>query len=89
MIKRIIDKQGNFIRDDFTFDEETEIGLEVTPAQGLFQPKWNGKEWVEGLTTKQLELRKVEVVEEKSEIELLKDRVAYLESLIDIQKERN
>jgi hypothetical protein len=83
MIKRVIDKQGNFIRDDFTFDEETEIGLDVEVSQGLHLPKWNGKEWVEGLTKKQIDLRKVEVVEEKSEIELLKDRVAYLESLIE------
>ena len=48
MIKRIIDKQTKlFIRDDFTFDEEKEIGLDVTPAQGLYKPKWNGKKWVE------------------------------------------
>ena len=49
MIKRIIDKQTKlFIRDDFDFDEETEIGLEVEPAQGFYWPKWNGTEWVEG-----------------------------------------
>ena len=49
MIKRIIDKQTKlFLRDDFDFDEETEIGLEVEPAQGLYWPKWNGTEWVEG-----------------------------------------
>lgn len=49
MIMRIINKETRlFIRDDFTFDEETEIGLEVSPAQGLYIPKWNGTEWVEG-----------------------------------------
>ena len=40
-MKRIINKQGLFIRDDFTFDEETEIGLDVEPSQGLYIPKWN------------------------------------------------
>lgn len=51
MIKRIIDKQTKlFIRDDFNFDEETEIGLEVEPSQGLHIPKWNGETWVEGAT---------------------------------------
>ena len=45
---RIIDKQTQlFIRDDFIFDEETEIGLDVTPAQGLYAPKWDGTQWVE------------------------------------------
>ena len=57
MIKRVIDKQtGYFIRDDFTFNEETEIGLEVEPSQGLYQPRWNGTEWVEGLSAEELAL---------------------------------
>ena len=45
---RIIDKQTQlFLRDDFTFDEETEIGLDVLPAQGLYAPKWDGTQWIE------------------------------------------
>ena len=32
---RVIDKDGNFIRDDFYFDEGTEIGLEVEASQGF------------------------------------------------------
>ena len=49
---RIIDKQGYFIRDDFTWDEETEIGLEVEASQGLYQPKWDFEleKWIEGAT---------------------------------------
>ena len=49
MILRIIDKETKlFIRDDFDFEEETEIGLETAPAQSFYWPKWNGTEWVEG-----------------------------------------
>ena len=48
MLLRIINKEtGLFLRDDFTFDETTEIGLDVEPSQGLIQPKWNGEMWVE------------------------------------------
>lgn len=47
---RIIDKTGVFVRDDFTWNEETEIGLDVQASQGLYQPRWNGTEWVEGAT---------------------------------------
>jgi hypothetical protein len=47
---RVIDKQGYFIRDDFTWNEETEIGLDVAPAQGLYRAKWNGSAWVESGT---------------------------------------
>ena len=38
---RIINKDGYFIRDDFEFDVEIEIGLDVEASQGLYQPKWN------------------------------------------------
>ena len=50
MLYRVIDKQTKlFLRDDFTFDEETEIGLSVEPSQGLNQPKWDEETetWVE------------------------------------------
>ena len=48
MLLRIIDKQTQlFLRDDFTFDEETEIGLDVEPSQGLYAPKWDGAQWIE------------------------------------------
>ena len=50
---RIIDKQTNlFIRDDFTYDEDVEFGLNTEPAQGLYKPKWSGEiTVVEGTTT--------------------------------------
>ena len=45
---RIIDKETHlFLRDDFTFDEKTEIGLDTEPSQGLYAPKWGGTQWVE------------------------------------------
>ena len=45
---RIIDKEAQlFIRDDFTFNPETEIGLDVEPSQGLYAPKWDGEKWIE------------------------------------------
>lgn len=56
MILRVIDKETKeFLRDDFTFDPELEIGLNVEPSQGLIKPKWHCEtvdgvevcEWVE------------------------------------------
>ena len=56
MLLRIINKQTNFfIRDDFTFDEETEIGLDTEPSQGLYKPKWDGDRWVEGATQEEID----------------------------------
>ena len=76
-MKRIIDKQTNlFLRDDFAFDEETEIALEVEPSQGFYQPKWNGEEWVEGLTQEQIDAIKEQATPQEPTIE---ERVQALE----------
>ena len=76
MILRVIDKKTQlFLRDDLTFDEETEIGLEVEPAQGLYRPRWDGEitedeegnvligdgEWVEDMTPEEIEALKTQV----------------------------
>lgn len=47
---RIIDKNTHlFLRDDFGYDEATEVGLSVEPSQGLANPKWDfiQEKWVE------------------------------------------
>ena len=50
-MKRIINKETKlFIRDDLTYNEENEIGLDVEPAHGLYLPKWNGESWEEAGT---------------------------------------
>lgn len=51
MIKRIINQQGFFLRDDFTANDG-EIALDVAPAQGFYRPKWVfvTETWVEGAT---------------------------------------
>ena len=49
MIKRIIDQNGLFLRDDFAANDG-EIALDVTPAQGFYHPKWDFEleQWIEG-----------------------------------------
>ncbi len=53
---RITNLEGDFIRDDFEFNEETEIALDVEPSQGLYKPKWdfNTGEWIEGATGEEI-----------------------------------
>lgn len=75
MILRIIDKETQLsLRDDFTFDEETEIGLDVEPAQGLYLPKWNGESWEEGATQEYIDSLKPEPqepsIEEKNRADI-------------------
>ena len=75
---RIIDKESKlFLRDDFYFDETTEIGLDVQPAQGLYQPKWDGEKWIEGLTQEEIDAIKGNVTTEPS----LEERLKALEQL--------
>ena len=80
-MKRIINKQtGLFLRDDFTFNEETEIGLEVEPAQGYYHPKWDGEKWIEGLTEAEiLAIRNQAITIEPT----LEQRVADIEQVTE------
>lgn len=77
MILRVIDKETQlFLRDDFTFDEETEIGLDVTPSQGLYVPKWDGEKWVEAGQAPE------PTPQEPTEVELLMLAVAELADIV-------
>lgn len=90
---RIIDKETQcFIRDDFTYDLETEISLEVDPAQGFYKPKWSGEitedeegtqimgegEWVEGATQEEIDELTKSQVQEPSD----KERIDDLENTV-------
>ena len=90
---RIINKKTNlFIRDDFNYDEETEIGLEVEPAQGLHKPKWSGEisedeesnitvgegEWIEGATQEEID----ELTKPQPQEPTVEERLAQTEELL-------
>lgn len=70
---RITDLNGIFLRDDFTFDETTEIGLSVEPAQGIYRPRWNGEAWEEGATQEYIDSLKAQSQEptESERLEVL------------------
>ena len=88
MLLRIIDKQTNFfIRDDFTFDEETEIGLDTEPAQGLYKPKWDGDKWVEGATQEEIDELTKPQPQEPTEIDLLQAQVQASSDYVDLLEE--
>lgn len=77
MILRIIDQQTQlFLRDDFTFDYETEIGLDVAPAHGLYAPKWDGGKWIETGQAPE------PTPQEPTEVELLMLAVAELADIV-------
>ena len=64
---RIIDENGLFIKDDFV-EELTELTIETPCTEGFYKPKWNGTEWIEGLTTDEINAIK-NVVQPKTEME--------------------
>ena len=88
MLLRIIDKETQlFIRDDFTFDEETEIGLDVEPAQGLFKPKWDEGEWVEGATQEEIDELTKPQPQEPTELDLLHAQIQASNDYVDLLEE--
>ena len=51
---RVIDDNGLFIEDAFV-EELNEFTIETPRPEGFYKPKWNGTEWVEGLTQTEIE----------------------------------
>ena len=93
MLLRIIDKQTNlFIRDDFTYDEAVEYGLNTEPAQGFYKPKWSGEitedeegnvtvgegEWLEGATQEEID----ELTKPQPQEPTVEERLAQTEELL-------
>ena len=53
---RIYNKEtGLFLRDDFTYDPETESAYEGDIPSGFYLPRFDGTEWVEGMTAEQIQ----------------------------------
>ena len=76
---RIINKQTKyFIRDDFTYDEDLEFGLDTEPAQGLYKPKWDGEKWVEGATQEEID----ELTKPQPQEPTVEERLAQTEELL-------
>lgn len=90
---RIIDKETQlFIRDDFTFDPETELSLDVKPAQGFLKPKWSGEilegeegnltinegEWIEGATQEEID----ELTKTQPQEPTIEERLEQTEELL-------
>lgn len=79
-MKRIIDKETKmFIRDDFNFNPETEIGIISEPSQGLYAPRWNGEAWEESLTLAEIEAIKAQATPPEP---TQSDRIEALEMLM-------
>ena len=60
---RLIDEDGMFISDEFV-EELTEFTVETPCPSGFYHPRWNGTEWVEGLTVEEIQVIKDNVVVE-------------------------
>ena len=96
-MKRVIDKKTKmFIRDDIEFDEKTEIGLDASPSEGLWHPKWDGEKWVEGLTQTEIDSIKAKSEAEKeptiietlrAEIDSLKTKLTEIEQTPTVKTE--
>jgi hypothetical protein len=72
---RLIDENGMFIEDAFV-EELTEFTIETPCPAGFYRPKWNGKEWVEGLTQEQIDAIKAQSTPAEPSLE---DRIIALE----------
>ena len=75
---RLIDENGLFLEDAFV-DEITNRTIETPCPEGFYRPKWNGTEWVEGLTQEEIDAITAGAVSEPT----LEERVGKVESDVD------
>ena len=62
------------------------IALDVTPAQGLFRPRWDGTQWVEDRTPEEIEALKAQAIPTEptpEEIEALKAQAIPTEPTLE------
>ena len=93
MLLRVIDNKTKlFIRDDFTYNDELEYGLNTEPAQGFYKPKWSGEitedeegniivgegEWVEGATQEEID----ELTKPQPQKPTIEERLEQTEELL-------
>ena len=89
---RKIDDSGYFIEDvlleevPYTYDEEFNIiydthYIEIPVPQGMYKPKWDGAEWIEGLTQEEIDNITNKHVE-LAEIEKIQERQSAIEDVL-------
>jgi hypothetical protein len=57
--------------------------VETHVPAGLYKPKWNGEQWVEGLTIEEIEALKQQHQTQPSEVELLEQENAELKQRLE------
>lgn len=74
-----IDVQGYFIEDVLIENEGSVPSdcVDTVCQEGFYKPKWNGTEWVEGLTLGEIDTI-VTTPHPKTELEILKETVDML-----------
>ena len=74
---RIINKDGLFIRDDFTFDDSLEVGIDCEPSQGLYLPKYDfiTSSWCESAPQEYIDSLKQQI----EEVKPIEERIVKLE----------
>jgi hypothetical protein len=80
-----IDDQGFYVEPVIIGDDE-ELGenlIETPIPEGFYRPKWNGNEWVEGLTSEEIEALKQQHQPQPSELDLLKQENAELKQRLE------
>lgn len=91
---RRIDTKGNFIEDvlleeiPYTYDEEGNKiydthYIEKEVPQGLYKPKWNGTEWIEGMPEEEIEAIKNQTIEQPLELKNRAD-IDYMSLMLGV-----
>jgi len=78
----IIDSNGLFVEDAFV-NELTEFTIEIPVPDGFYKPKWDGSQWIEGLTQAEIDALK-NVIIEPTEAEMNRADIDYISAMLGV-----
>ncbi|WP_195430877.1 hypothetical protein [Clostridium sp. D46t1_190503_E9] len=92
---RRIDNEGLFIEDvlleeiPYAYDEEDNIifdshYIETLVPEGIYKPKWNGAEWIEGMSGEEMEAIKNTPVDQPLELRNRAD-IDYISLMLGVE----
>lgn len=67
-----VDENGKIL------DEDKVDFISIDPPHGLFKPKWNGTEWIEGATQEEID----ELTKPQPSLPTVDERIEQLENMI-------
>jgi hypothetical protein len=86
----LIDENGFFIKPDIVEESSalTKNQVQILCPNGFYKPKWNGEQWIEGLTNEEIDAIKASVPAQPTPEEL-QQQLSEIQAQIQLLSNQN